>query len=373
MQLVVNLSFGVMVGVGLFLFGVPNALLWGVLGALLRFVPYVGPWLSAVLPILLTAAVFPGWSMFVGVIIMFICIEFFSNMVMEPWLYGSSSGISSLGVVVATVFWAWLWGPVGLILAMPMTVCLIVIGKHVPQLAIVNHLFGTESTVPTAGRLYHWMLVGDDLAASEMLAEERDGKEFAKLCDDLLIPVLAELKHDEARGTIALPQMRRALRTLELALFVDAKPVAPIEPSSCVSLVCIPAKNEVDECAARLLAAAAIGNGLNAEVVSSETLASEAADRIDLVGATHAAVVQVAPFSPVHVRRFLKLSAGRIQENVKLFDVSAGAPVGAVPDYGTTRPIRQENSFSSIIARVVEDNQVSEATRPTVMATPALS
>ena len=142
MQLVVNLLYGVPVGLGLFLIGVPNALLWGMLATVLRFIPYLGPILAAILPIALSFAVDTGWTTPILTVALFIGLELFTNNVLEPWLYGSSTGLSPLAIIVAAVFWTTLWGPVGLLLATPLTVCLVVLGRHVPQLAFFEVLLG---------------------------------------------------------------------------------------------------------------------------------------------------------------------------------------------------------------------------------------
>ena len=125
----------------------PNAFLWGVMGMLLRFLPYLGPWIAASMPILLSLGVFDTWSATLLVLALFVVLELLVNNVLEPLLYGSSVGVSSLGIVVAAIFWTWLWGPVGLVLAVPLTVCLVVTGQYVPQLRFLSILFGDRSTL----------------------------------------------------------------------------------------------------------------------------------------------------------------------------------------------------------------------------------
>ena len=132
MQLVVNVTYGVPIGVGLYFIGVPNALLWGVLATVLRFIPYLGPWIAAAFPLALAFAVDPGWTKLVLTLVLFVVIELVSNNLVEPWLYGASTGISPVAVIGGALFWTWLWGPVGLFLCTPLTVCLVVMGKYVP-------------------------------------------------------------------------------------------------------------------------------------------------------------------------------------------------------------------------------------------------
>jgi predicted PurR-regulated permease PerM len=149
MQSIINGSFGVAAGFGLFLIGVPYAVLWGFLAAALRFIPYVGPAVSAILPSALSLAVFPGWVQPFLVIGLILLLELSIYMVLEPLLYGQSAGVSAVALLVAAAFWTWLWGPVGLLLATPLTVCLGVLSKYVPQLEFVGMLMGDEPALGT--------------------------------------------------------------------------------------------------------------------------------------------------------------------------------------------------------------------------------
>ena len=140
MQLLVNVSYGIPVAIGLYFIGVPNAVLWGACATVLRFIPYIGPWIAAAIPVAISLAVSPSWTMPVLTIGLFVALELMSNNIMEPWLYGSSTGVTPIALIVAAVFWTWLWGPVGLILSTPLTVCLVVMGRHVPRLSFLSVL-----------------------------------------------------------------------------------------------------------------------------------------------------------------------------------------------------------------------------------------
>lgn len=153
MQLVVNIVYGVPLAIGLWFLGIPNALLWGMLAVVLRFVPFIGPVIAAVIPLFLAFAVAPGWSLLVWTGALFILAELVISNVVEPWLYGSHTGLSPLAIIVAAVFWAWLWGPVGLVLSTPLTVCLVVLGRHVPQFEFLQILFGDEPVLDPKERL----------------------------------------------------------------------------------------------------------------------------------------------------------------------------------------------------------------------------
>src|SRR5690606_26808247 len=144
MQLLINGMQGVAVAVGLWLIGVPNAMLWGALTTVLRFIPYLGPWLAAMMPIALSFAVFEGWSEPLMTVGLFVVLELVSNNFLEPWLYGTRTGVSQLALLVAAVFWTWMWGAAGLFLSTPMTVCLVVMGKYIPQLQFLSILLSDE-------------------------------------------------------------------------------------------------------------------------------------------------------------------------------------------------------------------------------------
>ena len=144
MQTIINSSFGLGVGFALYLIGLPYAILWGFLAAVLRFIPYVGPLAAAIMPSTLSLAVFDGWLWPIVVAGLFLALELLINMVLEPLLYGESAGISGVGLVVAIAFWTWLWGPVGLVLATPLTVCAVVLGKHVPEMDFIGVLISDQ-------------------------------------------------------------------------------------------------------------------------------------------------------------------------------------------------------------------------------------
>ena len=165
----VNAIFGTAVGVGLYLIGVPNPVLWGILATTLRFIPYLGPWLAAAMPIGLSMAISGDWMAPGLTIALFVVLELVTNNALDPWLYGKNTGVSAVAVLLAAVFWTWLWGVVGLLLATPLTVCLLVVGKHVPQLSFLNTLLGDKPVFEPTKRIYQRLLAGDDEEAAELL------------------------------------------------------------------------------------------------------------------------------------------------------------------------------------------------------------
>ena len=176
MQFIVNISYGVPLAVGLWFIGVPGAILWGVLGAIMRFVPYLGPMMSAVFPLVLAFAVDPGWHMFLMTLGLILLLEMISNNVIEPWLYGSSTGLSTLAIIVAATFWTALWGPIGLILSTPLTVCLLVLGRNIPALGFMEVLLGSEPVLGPQQRLYQRLLADDVDDAVGMAIDSVDDK-----------------------------------------------------------------------------------------------------------------------------------------------------------------------------------------------------
>jgi len=161
MTLVINATFGVTLGIGVFAMGVPYALLWGTLATVLRFIPFVGSWLVAALLLTFSVAVCPGWSQPLLVAALVIVLELLANQVMEPLLYGRSTGISPVAPIVAAAFWTWLWGPIGLALSAPLTTCLVVLGKYVPQLEFLSVLLGDEESLGAEIGFYQRLVAHD--------------------------------------------------------------------------------------------------------------------------------------------------------------------------------------------------------------------
>src|SRR5688500_5497844 len=210
-QSLLNGIYGVTVALGLWLIGLtlgdgrgfPNVVLWGLLCALLRFIPYVGPWVAAAFPVILSLVVYPGFAVFVATVAMFVVLELLSNNVMEPWLYGASTGISTIAILVAAVFWTWLWGPVGLLLATPLTVCIVVLGKYVPQLKFLDVLLGDQPALPPHVSYYQRLLAGDRREATGVVKEQAAEKGADGVPDGVLIPALILARRDRERAGLS--------------------------------------------------------------------------------------------------------------------------------------------------------------------------
>ena len=224
-QLGVNAGVGVVIGIGLSLIGVPSPILWGIMAALLRLVPYVGIWISAVLATALAAAVSPGWSMAIWSLALFVSVEVLVGQVVEPLLYGHSTGLSPFSVVVAAIFWSWIWGPIGLILSTPLTLCLLVLGRHVRRLEFLDVLLGDQPALTPIENFYQRALAGDPdeaLAQAESLLRERS---LCAYYDEVALKGLQLAANDVQRGSVTAAQLARIESTTnDLAEGLDSFP-----------------------------------------------------------------------------------------------------------------------------------------------------
>ena len=228
MQLVVNTTYAIPITIGLWLIGIPNALLWGLLALVLRFVPYIGPAIAMLLPMLLALAVAPGWSMVLWTAGLFLVMELISNNIVEPWLYGSRTGLSSLAIIVAAIFWTWLWGPLGLVISTPLTVCLVVLGRHVPQFAFLDVMLGNEPVLEPHARLYQRLLAGDPDEATDYAEEFLEERYLVDYYDHIGIPALLIGETDRQRGVMT-DEQRRQIAASALALVENLEDVAQEE------------------------------------------------------------------------------------------------------------------------------------------------
>lgn len=338
MLFLVNLFFGVSVGVGLYLIGIPNAILWGILAMTLRFIPYIGPWIAAAMPIGLSLAISTGWVAPCLTFGLFAVLEFLNNHVWEPWLYGKTTGVSAVAVLMAAIIWLWLWGPVGLLLATPLTVCLLVVGKHVPQLSFLHILLGTEPVFEPPTRIYQRLLAGDQEEAADLFENELELRPPVEVYDSLLIPALAlaewhsqlgelkEGKHNfilqslkeiiQDRGE--RQQQERAKEDTEDALDVDGDFSRVLgSDSSPLGILCLPARTEADEITSLMLAQVLETKGRLVQALSVAALGGKDVDLIEQCTADVICVSATPPAAVMHARYLCKRLRGRHPE-VKL-------------------------------------------------------
>nr|WP_245524392.1 AI-2E family transporter [Methylobacterium nonmethylotrophicum] len=208
-QLALNAGFGLVIGVGLWLIGVPNPILWGIFTALMRFVPYIGAFLSALLPLALAAAVDPGWNMVLATAALFLVLEPLVGQFIEPLVYGHSTGLSPFAVLVSALFWTWLWGPVGLLLSTPLTVCLVVLGRHVDKLEFLDVLFGDRPALTPVENFYQRMLADDQDEAQELAEVILAQCSLSSYYDEVALKGLQLAATDARRGVLTEDQLDR--------------------------------------------------------------------------------------------------------------------------------------------------------------------
>jgi len=313
MQLIINLGYGVCVAIGLYFIGVPNAVLWGALATVLRFIPYAGPWLAAVLPITLSLAISPGWTTPLLTVGLFTLLELISNNVVEPWLYGSSTGVSPVALILAAVVWAWLWGPIGLVLATPLTVCLVVMGRHIPRLAFLSVLLSDQEALTPAEDCYYRLLTVGAEDEMELVESYLKGNSLAALYDGVLIPVLTAVELDHRQQL--LDDAQRALLEQNLRDIVEdlvSRPLLPpgTGPAPSGRVYCLPARAERDELAGTMLAHLLYRQGFEAQCAPSKMAADEVLALVGKSGADAVCISVVTPSTVLHARFLcLKLRA----------------------------------------------------------------
>ncbi|MBZ5635362.1 MAG: AI-2E family transporter [Acidobacteriia bacterium] len=256
MQLLVNVCFAILCGAGLHLIGIPYAPLWGSVAGILRIVPYVGAVVSALLPFTLSLAVFDNWTHPLLVLLLFAALELITSNFVEPWLYGIHTGISSLALLLTAVFWTVLWGPAGLILSTPLTVCVVVLGRYVPQFSFLDVLLGDEAVLAVEARFYQRLLAMDDQEAKAVADLYLREHSLSQLYDAVIIPALTVAEQDRHKG--ALEPTREQFLFLSIReMLVEFSERTPSEKNPEVSAgraFCVPANDEADEITAAMLA-----------------------------------------------------------------------------------------------------------------------
>jgi predicted PurR-regulated permease PerM len=326
MQLVLNLSYGTFVAIGLYFIEVPNAVLWGASATVLRFIPYVGPWLGAAIPIALSLAVSPGWMMPLLTIGLFVVLELLSNNLLEPWLYGASTGVSPIALILAAVCWTWLWGPVGLVLATPLTVCLVVMGRHIPRLSFLSVVLSNEDALTPAEDCYYRLLTVGGQDEVELVEAFLKTNSLTALYDSVFIPVITAVEIDHRLELLDDTQHALVEQSLrDLVQDLGARPPVPskVEPDQAAILAdaaqfpvpgcrvyCLPARADRDELAGAMLVQLLQQQGFEAQSAPinlgvGELIALVEKARVDVV-----CISVVAPSTVLHARYLcLKLRA----------------------------------------------------------------
>jgi predicted PurR-regulated permease PerM len=319
-QLALNSAFGIVIGTGLGLIGVPSAVLWGMLATVLRFVPYIGTLIAALLPLALAAAVDPGWSMLLWTATLFLVVEPIVGYVIEPLVYGRSAGLSPVAVVVSATFWTALWGPIGLVLATPLTICLVVLGRHVERLEFLDVMLGDRPPLSPPEIFYQRMLAADPAEAVDHAEEFLKEKPLSVYYDEVALRGLRRAEDDAARGSLDAARLesikacvsellddlsdqedrmptRKTTRDAEAAAAVDAAGDAPSDDLPVLEreklappwqeetpVLCVAGRDPLDEAAAMMLAQLLGKHGLGARVEGADVLSAARLFSLDTTG-----------------------------------------------------------------------------------------
>ncbi|WP_444667865.1 AI-2E family transporter [Cereibacter changlensis] len=370
-QLLVNIIYAVPIGVGLWFIGVPNALLWGLLTLVLRFIPYIGSVLSAAFPILLAFASSPDWSMVLWTIILFGVVETITSNAIEPWLYGSRTGVSPLAIIISAIFWTWLWGPLGLVMSTPLTVCLVVLGRHIPQFEVFDTLFGDEPVLEPHARLYQRLLAGDAIEATSRAEEALETMTLGEYYRDIGIPALLIAQNDQRRGVLTVEQQERVATTaqeivIDLAEVVEEeREIASIGPKpegedapdlveNAVqdgdghSVLCVGGKNSLDDVSAAMLAQIMRAEGATAEELAHTDLGLNRFREVAITGVDCVVLSFVDPSpmraSLLHIRR-IKRAAPHLRVGVVIWNM----------------PSKDEDGDMTVKPAQVADSKLDEA------------
>ena len=339
-QLLLNGTFGVVIGAGLWLIGIPSAILWGILAAVLRFVPYIGAAIAAAFPLALAVAVDPSWSMLLWTLALFLVVEPIVGHVIEPMVYGHSTGLSPVAVVASATFWTALWGPIGLVLATPLTVCLVVLGRHVERLEFLDIMFGDRPALSPPEIFYQRMLAGDPTEAAEKAEEFLKERSLSSYYDEVALKGLQLAQADAERGALdheRLTKIREAVRefTNDLSDQDDRPPpkvssTTDAEATSAVESVaedaayenlpvlskedlppgwqgehpvlCVAGRSLIDEAAAIMLGQLSTAHGLAARVEGAEALSTNNVFRLETTGVAIVCLIYMDAASPAHMR-----------------------------------------------------------------------
>ncbi len=320
-QLIVNVTYGLPVGIALYALGVPNAALWGLLATALRFIPYIGAWIAAAMPIGLAFAISDGWSLVLWTIAVFLVLELISNNLIEPWVYGSSTGMSAIAIIAAAIFWTWLWGAIGLLLAVPLTVCLVVMGQYVPQFAFLSILLGDQPVLPLEERLYQRLLARDQEEAVELAEGYVEEHGLEALYESVLIPVLGLAERDRHNGALTDDRTRfvldgvrtmvddipdRVVKDKENSVEMPSAVLTPEAPLGPISVCIVPAHDEADEIVGTMLLRRLTARRVSAELLTTDVLKSEVLERVAKLAPQAVYISALPPAAVLHASHFCK-------------------------------------------------------------------
>ncbi|MBZ9602044.1 AI-2E family transporter [Phyllobacterium chamaecytisi] len=379
MQLIINISFGVPIGIGLWFIGIPNPMLWGMLAIVLRFVPYIGPIIAAAFPIILSLAVDPGWMVLFWTAALFIVLELISSNIMEPLLYGSKTGLSPVAILMAAIVWTWIWGPIGLILSTPLTVCLVVLGRHVPKFEFLDVLLGNEPVLLPPQQLYQRLLSGDPDEATEKAEEYLQSATITDYYASVAIPALLLAEHDRGRGVLDEPRRNRVAQSMillveNLSEYHDVedeeekgaepeggskKVVAnkeKVKPETPRTIVSAGGRGDLDDAAAVVLGDILERKDFDVRDISHEELEAINIGKLDLAS-VNAIYISYLNTSSVAHARYLVRRIRRRNARVKIvigFWAEDGSEVDGEKIVGSTRNCFFVSSLEAVVKEVCE-------------------
>ena len=321
-QLVVNVCYGLPLGVALYFIGIPNALLWGLLGTVLRFIPYIGAAIAAALPIVLALAISDGWTLVAWTAGVIAILEFTVAYVIEPWLYSGSTGLSPIAIVLSALFWTWLWGPIGLLLATPLTVCVAVAGRHIPQLGFLNIILGVEPVLPVEVRFYQRLVALEYDEALDVVDEYAREHGLPALYEQVLLPALVLAKRDRQRDALDENRQRFVFESLQriveepennqgqTTISANAPGSSRAAPHVCI----VPAHDDADYIAGLMLARLLAPEHFEALLLPKDILASEMLDRVAGAGCSAVVVSAVPPSAAANASYLAKRLRSRFPQ-----------------------------------------------------------
>ncbi|HKB36415.1 MAG TPA: AI-2E family transporter, partial [Gemmataceae bacterium] len=307
-QVMINSGFGALFALGLAVLGVPYALLWGFLAGVLRFIPFIGTWLGGVFPVLISVAVSAGWFQPLMVVALLVVLGLVVNNVIEPLLVSRSTGVSPIALVIAAAFWAWLWGPIGLVLSTPMTVCLAVMGRYVPYLAFLDVLLGTGPALDPQYGFYQRLLAHDEAEAEELVEQYLQEHDLESLCDDVLVPALIRTREDRESGELSHEEVDYILQATRDVLDAQSLPGWPDDgelPPERVKVLGWPARDSIDELALHLFQLV-LGPGCEVELLSTRMVTTEMVEWVKQEQAPVLFLASVPPGGATKVRYLCK-------------------------------------------------------------------
>jgi predicted PurR-regulated permease PerM len=285
MQLLVNVSYAVPLAAGLWIIGIPGAMLWGAVGAVMRFVPYIGPLIAAIFPITLAFAVDNGWSMLLWTVALIVVLELIINNIVEPLVYGTSTGLSAISLITAAILWTALWGPVGLILSTPLTVCLLVLGRNLPQLGFLETMLGSTPALDVPARIYQRLIANDADEAVEIASTEIEKSSVVSFYDAIGIEVLRLASEEYLQNASAEHRLRLASGMDTLLDDLKDQYPSSLSPEAKPTVLCIGGKWEIDALAGGMLAHALAFEGVAAVSQPAATVNADYLAKLDLKGA----------------------------------------------------------------------------------------